>query len=149
RIAPMAVLPAGSVFWYAGLLKTWLKPPPANVHPTSVWPGNAWQLAGGSALSVVRVVVLVGSVHRYVPPTPVTSGSLAGHSTVGTGMVDPPLPTGVLRAFAEPPSPDDPRTVTPFCAAEMKAWRRFCSDAELPKASTAEAKLCETTLARW
>src|SRR5438552_10058041 len=34
RMAPIAVLPAGSVFWYAGRLNTWLKPPPENVQPT-------------------------------------------------------------------------------------------------------------------
>jgi hypothetical protein len=50
---------------------------------------------------------------------PVTSGSLAGHSTVGSGIVEPPLPTGVLRALADPPSPDEPRTVTPLQSTSM------------------------------
>ena len=48
RMAPIAVLPAGSVSWYAGRLNTWLKPPPENVQPTSATPGNARHLAGGS-----------------------------------------------------------------------------------------------------
>jgi hypothetical protein len=63
----------------------------------------------------------VGLVHRYVPPTPVTSGSDAGHSTVGSGMRLPPFPTGDFFALAVPPSPDDPSTVTPFAAAFLNA----------------------------
>src|SRR5881392_2502984 len=103
------------------------------------------------SMYVVRAwfVVAAGSVHRYVPPTPVTSGSDAGHSTVGNGNVVPPLPTGVLREFAEPPSPDEPSTVTPFWAADLNAYRRFSSDWALPNASSAEANDCEITVARW
>src|SRR5258708_36671505 len=110
RIEPIAVLPAGNVFWYAGLSNTWLKPPPANVQPTSATPGFALHFAGGPAVTVRGcAAVAVGSVQRYVPPTPVTSGSDAGHSTVGASMVEPPLPTGWLCELAEPPPPDEPR----------------------------------------
>ncbi len=72
---------------------------------------------------VVRawLVDAAGSVHRYVPPTPVTRGSEAGHSTVGNGIRLPPCPTGDFIAFAVPPSPDEPRTVTPFAAAFLNA----------------------------
>jgi len=35
RIELMAVLPAGRLFVKDGLLKTWLKPPPASIQPTS------------------------------------------------------------------------------------------------------------------
>src|SRR5262249_469516 len=97
----------------------------------------------------VRVVVLFGSVHRYVPPTPGTSGSEAGHSTVGTVKAVPPLPTGAFPPLAVPPSPDEPSTVTPLAAAEMNACRRLCNDTALPNASSADANDCEMTFARW
>src|SRR5215467_9441901 len=35
RAVPIGVLPLGRAFWYDGLSKRWLKPPPANVQPTS------------------------------------------------------------------------------------------------------------------
>src|SRR6476620_9111727 len=94
---------------------------------------------------VVRAsfVPAVGFVHRYVPPTPVTSGSEAGHSTVGNGIRLPPWLTGDLRTLALPPSPDEPSTVTPFAAAFLKAYRKFWRDCGVPNASSAEAKLCE------
>jgi hypothetical protein len=60
-------------------------------------------------------------VQRYVPPTPVTSGSEAGHSTAGCGIRDPPEATGDFVKFVEPSSPDEPRTVTPFAAASLYA----------------------------
>src|SRR3954453_23992848 len=104
-------------------------------------PGFAWQRAGGSALSTTRAVVALGSVHRGAPPTPVTSGSDAGHSTLGYGISVPPFATGVLMMLAVPPSPDEPRTVTPFAAAEMYAWRRFSSERVLANPSSADAKL--------
>src|SRR2546421_12091409 len=86
RMAPIAVLPAGRLSWYPGRLNTSLNPPPENVQPTSATPGKARHLAGGSVLSTTPLGALLGAVHRYVPPTPVTSGSGAGHSTVGRGM---------------------------------------------------------------
>src|SRR4051812_48473319 len=146
-LAGIGVLPAGSVLWKAGRGNTWLKPPPESIQPISScdWP---WQLAGGLTLSSTRAVVLLGSVHRYVPPTPVTSGSDAGHETVGNGRVEPPWPTGVFLSFAEPPSPEDASTVTWFAAAALNASRRFSSDFLLPNASSAEPKLCEITSAR-
>src|SRR3954452_17726295 len=123
RMSPIGVLPAGSVFWDAGLPNTWLKPPPAAIQATSAWPAVLWHLAGGGAESILRgwLAPAVGSVHRYVPPTRVTSGSDAGHSTVGSSIVEPPWPTGVFLELAEPPSPDEPRTVTPFAAAALYA----------------------------
>src|SRR5205807_10170583 len=84
RLAPMGVLPAGSTSWNDGLVNTWLNPPPASIQPTSRPPGFAWQVAGGEALSTPSPVVAFA--HSYVPPTPVTSGSDAGHSTVGKGI---------------------------------------------------------------
>jgi hypothetical protein len=77
----------------------------------------------------------------------VTNGSLAGHQTAGFGRKDPPWWTGVFSRPAEPKSPDEPSTVTPSAAAEMKAWRRVWIEVELPKAPSVEAKLCEMTLA--
>ena len=52
---------------------------------------------------------------------PVTSGSEAGHYTLGNGIdVFGPWPTkACFVAFAVPLSPEDPRTVTPFAAALM------------------------------
>src|SRR5262245_1247109 len=121
-LAGIGVLPAGSVVWKSGLAKTWLKPPPVPLlpgvsHTTSACPGAFWHAVGGSALSTTRADVLLGSVHSAVPPTPVTSGSEAGHPTVCPGIVEPPLPTGDLRALALPLSPDDARTVTSLAAA--------------------------------
>jgi len=89
RIDPVNVLPDGSVFWKLGFANTWLKPPPESIQPTSACPGLFWQFTGGCAESTIRPFVAVAWVQRYVPPTPVTSGSEAGHSTVGTGIVDP------------------------------------------------------------
>ena len=63
----------------------------------------------------------VGSVQRYVPPTPVTNGSEAGQTTVGYGISFPPVATGDFIPFALPPSPDEPSTVTPFAAAFWNA----------------------------
>src|SRR5215475_8686883 len=110
----------------------WLNPPPASIQANSRldWP---WHSAGGLVVSV---------------PTPVTSGSEAGHSTVGNGNVTGFF-TGVFLLFAEPPSPELPSTVTPFAAAEVNACRRLSSDFVLANASSAEAKLCEITEARW
>src|SRR6266487_6362497 len=103
----IAVEPAGRVFWKAGLPNTWLKPPPDAIQPFSRL-GWFWQSTGGLVLSTC--VPVRASVHRYVPPTPVTSGSDAGHSTVGNGIKLPPWPTGDLLLFAEPPSPEEPST---------------------------------------
>src|SRR3954451_11009987 len=80
---------------------------------------------------------------------PVTSGSEAGHPTVGPGIVEPPLPTGVFLSLALPPSPEDASTVTPLTDAALKASRRFSSDCLEPNASSAEPKLWEMTSARW
>src|SRR5262245_20912722 len=91
---------------------------------------------------------VLGLVHRYVPPTLVTSGSEVGHSTVGNGIVVGFF-TGWRIMLADPPSPELPSTVTPLLAAEMSACRRFSSDCVLLKASSAEAKLCEMTVASW
>src|SRR4051794_24161552 len=84
RIDPIVVEPVGSVFWYDGFANTWLKPPPENVQPTSRTPGLFRHGAGGSAESTP--VPVSGVVQRYVPPTPTTSGSDAGHSTDGNGI---------------------------------------------------------------
>ena len=97
---------------------------------------------------LASLVVAVGSVHRQVPPTSVTSGSEAGHSTLGYGSRRPPLATGCFVPLAVPLSPDAARTVTPLCAAEMKACRRVIRDWTLPKDPSAAAKLCEMTCAR-
>src|SRR5579859_2066406 len=91
---------------------------------------------------------VTGLVHRYVPPTAVTSGSEAGQLTVGKGTVDG-FGTGVFFELAEPPSPELASTVTPSAAAEMNACRRFSSDWVPPKASSVVPKLCEMTVAWW
>jgi hypothetical protein len=62
-----------------------------------------------------------GSVHRYVPPTLVTSGSDAGQLTVGCSMNEPPGDTGVFFSSGVPSSPDDANTVTPFAYASWYA----------------------------
>jgi hypothetical protein len=49
---------------------------------------------------------------------------------------------GSLTTLVVPPSPDDPKTVTWFACAAMKAWRRFCSDAKLLNEASPAAKLC-------
>src|SRR5207244_3212307 len=110
--AGIAVLPAGSgPAWELGRENTWLNPPPEKVQAASAacaalysalphfapMPGLMYVVRGSS-------VAAVGLVQRYVPPTPVTSGSEAGHSTVGYGIRLPPCPTGDLLAFAVPPS---------------------------------------------
>src|SRR5215475_8794704 len=64
RMPPIDVLPLGSAFWYDGLSKRWLKPPPANVQPTSACVGFAVQRAAGFGDKTVRAVVLSGSVQR-------------------------------------------------------------------------------------
>src|SRR4029077_7391117 len=129
RWVSIAELPAGRLFWKSGREKTWLEPPPEPSQPISLTPGFDVQFAGGWTLSTL--VPVVGSVQRYVPPTPVTSGSEAGHSTVGNGIrsLFGLLPTRLcLVPFAVPPSPDDPSTVTPFVDACTNAPRRFRSD---------------------
>src|SRR5690348_5671842 len=107
--AGMAALPAGRVSWNAGLANTWLKPPPEPIQPTSRTPGCARQADGGEMLSTVSPVSAF--VHSYVPPTPVTSGSDAGHCTVGKG-ISVGFFTGVFRMLAVPESPDEAKTVT-------------------------------------
>src|ERR687883_406441 len=129
--AGIGVLPAGRTLWYDGRAKVSLKPPPENVQATSAacaalnlaLPHLAPRPASGIGVRAWNVVAF-GSVHRYVPPTPVTSGSEAGHSTVGYGIRVPPVLTGDLRTFAVPPSPDEPSTVTPLAAASAYAYRR-------------------------
>ena len=59
------------------------------------------------------------------------------------------MPTGVFVALAVPPSPEEPSTVTPFCARRHEGVAEISSDRELPKASSAEAKLWEMTCAMW
>jgi len=81
-----------------------------------------------------------------VPPTPVTSGSDAGHSTLGNG-INLGFFTGVKYGLAVPPSPELPNTVTPLAAAEMNACRRFIRDCVLEKVSSAAAKLWLMTFA--
>src|SRR5882757_476928 len=90
----------------------------------------------------------VASVHRYVPPIPVTSGSEAGHPTVGYGITEPPLPTGLFLPFSVPPSPEAARTVTPFWAACVNAYRRLSRDCVLANDSSAAPKLIDITAAR-
>src|SRR6266404_8808411 len=124
----------------------WLKPPPESIQPISLTAGLTSQLAGGSVLSIP--VPVTGFVHRYVPPTAVTSGSDAGQLTVGKGIIDG-FGVGVFPALAVPPSPELASMVTPFAAAEMNACRRFSSDWVLLKASSVVPKLCETTVAWW
>src|SRR5215468_11444031 len=104
RVVPVNELPAGSGLCHVGFAKMLLKPPPENVQATSanLPPGlNTLELLHFAAMPAfaygVRAwfVVAFGSVHRYVPPTAVTSGSEAGQPTVGCSMNEPPLPTGV------------------------------------------------------
>src|SRR5206468_6664407 len=113
-------------------------PPPPAIQPISACPGLFWQLPGGRAELVVRgwSAEAVGSVQRYVPPTAVTSGSLAGQITVGYGIVTG-FGTGSFLTFAVPESPVLARTVTPAADAALKASRRFSSDCADPKDSSA------------
>src|SRR5438034_177551 len=86
-----------AIAYSAGLMRP--RPPPLIWFASATRPAHCGQLS-------------------EVPPTPVTSGSLAGHSTVGNGKGVGFL-TGVFLTFALPPSPDEPSTVTPLAAAEM------------------------------
>src|SRR5215469_423041 len=124
----------------------WLNLPPESIQPISLTPGSPWQFAGGSVESIL--VPVSGFVHRYVPPTAVTSGSDAGQMTVGNGTVVGFF-VGVLIALAVPSSPELARTVTPLAAAETKACRRFKSDCVLLKPSSVAPKLCVMTVAWW
>src|SRR5256886_14697704 len=114
----MVVLRAGRTFWNAGRAKTWLNPPPAAIQPTSRTPGLLWHCAGGDAESTPSPVF--GSVHRYVPPTPVTSGSDAGHHTAGKGNIVGVL-IGTFVVAAGPESPEAPSKVSPFAPAASYA----------------------------
>src|SRR3989454_5556249 len=117
-VAGIGVLPAGRVSWNDGRAKTWLNPPPAAIQPTSRTPGLFWHCTGGDTESTPSPVV--GSVHRYVPPTPVTRGSEAGHHTPGNGKIFG-LGTGSLESSADPKSPEDPSTVMPAASASLNA----------------------------
>src|SRR6266702_1936334 len=142
----IAVLPAGRTSWKLGREKTWLNPPPPAIHPISRTPGFVWHVDGGFTLSTD--VPVTASVHRYVPPTPVTSGSDAGQYTPGPGS-RVGLFGGDFRNSAVPSSPEEPSTVTPAACASLNAKRRLSRDCVLPKARSPEAKLCEITPARW
>jgi len=88
-----------------------LKPPPEKVQATSSNAAQGPLLAHFAPMPAAWNGVrgwfadAVGSVHRYVPPTPVTSGSDAGHSTAGCGISLPPAATGDFVKFVEPSSP--------------------------------------------
>src|SRR5260370_37781068 len=97
--------------------------------------------------SASRDAGLFVSVRSYVPLTDVPSGSDVGQITDGSGMTAGFF-TRCFMVLVEPPSPEEAATVTPFCDAEMNAWRRFNSDCALPNAPSPEPKLCEMTLAR-
>src|SRR5215510_13293550 len=117
--AGIGVLPAGSTSWKLGRAKSTLNPPPPAIQPISRCAGVTWQFVGGLTLSTV---VPVGpSVQRYVPPTPVTNGSEAGHHTAGKGSSVPPLPTGDLMTPVDPSSPEEARTVTFAARASVNA----------------------------
>src|SRR2546426_5558162 len=117
-VAGIGVLPAGRVSWNDGRAKTWLNPPPAAIQPTSRTPGLFWHCTGGDTESTPSPVV--GSVHRYVPPTPVTRGSDAGHHTVGKGNGLGFL-TGSFDIAADPKSPEAASMVTPCALAASNA----------------------------
>jgi hypothetical protein len=68
-----------------------------------------WHCTGGDAESTPSPVF--GFVHRYVPPTPVTNGSEAGHQTAGKGNTVGFL-TGSFDNAADPKSPDAASMVT-------------------------------------
>src|SRR2546428_6800964 len=111
-------LPGGGVSGSDGRAKTWLTPPPAAIQPTSRTPGLAWHCAGGDTESTPSPVF--GSVHRYVPPTPVTSGSDAGHHTAGKGNIVGFL-IGTFVVAADPKSPEAASMVTPCALAASNA----------------------------
>src|SRR6266852_5447611 len=75
-------------------------PPTTNQPALHGLPGEQFRplvASPGAVSSTPRPVT--GSEHRYVPPTPVTSGSEAGHSTVGNGKM-PGFLTGVKVLLA-------------------------------------------------
>src|SRR3989442_15096971 len=117
-VAGICVLPAGRVSWNDGRTKTWLNPPPAAIQPTSRTPGLPWHCAGGDTESTPKPGF--GSVHRYVPPTPVTSGSDAGHHTAGKGNGLGFL-IGTFVVAADPKSPEAASMVTPGAVAASNA----------------------------
>src|SRR5437764_1120530 len=67
-------------------------------------------------------------MHRRVPPTAVTRGSEAGHSTLGYG-ISRGLLVGSLRLLLVPPSPEDASTVMWLACASTSARRRFDNEA--------------------
>src|SRR3989449_11103517 len=117
-VAGICVLPAGRVSWNDGRAKTWLNPPPAAIQPTSRTPELLWHCEGGDTESTPPPVF--GSVHRYVPPTPVTSGADAGHHTIGKGNSDGFL-IGTFVVAADPKSPEARSLGTPGALAASNA----------------------------
>ena len=119
--AGIAVLPAGSVVWKSGRGNTWLKPPPESIQPISACPAGSGSCVGGSTLSTLASSSCRGLVQRYVPPTPVTSGSDAGHPTVGNGIGRAALAHRRLACvLAVPPSPDEASTVTSLVGRRLE-----------------------------
>ena len=88
-------------------------------------------------------------MHRFVPPTAVTSGSEAGQPTSGVGRRLPPEETGVFVYPVLPLSPELARNVIPALVPEMKACRRFSRDCVEANDPSAAPKLWVTTSARW
>src|SRR2546426_11989827 len=117
-VAGTGVLPAGKTFWNNGRVKTWLNPPPAAIQPTSRTPELLWHCEGGDTESTPSPVF--GAVHRDVPPTPVTSGSEAGHHTAGKGNSVGFL-IGTFVVAADPKSPEAASIVTPCALAASNA----------------------------
>src|SRR5437773_10752261 len=117
-VAGIVVLPAGKTFWNNGRVKTWLNPPPAAIQPTSRTPELLCHCEGGDTESTPSPVF--GSVPRYVPPTPVTSWSEAGHHTAGKGNIAGLL-TGTFVDAADPESPEAASMVTPCARAASNA----------------------------
>src|SRR5437899_11624085 len=109
-------------------------------------PGSLWHTPGGEALSTVRPVV--ASMHRRVPPTAVTRGSEAGHSTLGYG-ISRGLLVGSLRLLLVPPSPEDASTVMWLACASTSARRRFDNEAVPANVPSPAPRLMLMTSARW
>src|SRR2546426_12717218 len=87
-------------------------------------------------------------MHRRVPPTAVTRGSEAGHSTLAYG-ISRGLLVDSLRLLLVPPSPEDASTVMWLACASTSARRRVNNEAVPANVPSPAARLMLMTSARW
>src|SRR5580658_10220220 len=131
-----------TLFWYDGREKTVERPPlPAAGEPNSA---VSFHTAGGC------VGLPLASRKSSSPPTPVTSGSSAGHSATRCRKYVSAKPCALnVLAPLGPASPAAASTVTPWAAAFLYALRRCSICAAFAKVGSGAAKLWVITSPRW